>query len=821
MFSDFKKYFNNKRKAFLARNNGRTSSEKSVATFRIDQNKLKEKSPIKRISSNSSIHNANFDEFIVSEFVKSSSRHSSPISNKNSLSISAPNSPISSRIPISTFSLTPKKEKKILKDKTPIKLTAPISTPTSSNILNTPIKNNIKPDITIDANMINLPSFAQLVFDYYYKKLRPQSHLLENAFYFEHLLKNKYISIPKDKKMSLITADEQARKTFLCIPIELIYLALGYSIVCVVVDVDQKEQLMRRLLAFMKELSDYIITKNASDIIDTSIFNEIVYKDSHVKCEDDKIKNAINGSKPRIVIVIKHEKHIQRINSFITADSKIVLVIDEAHKTAGYKSINEPFLSDKEVKYDIEIAKLKNSAKKYIAVSATPQDIMCVDTSLCAENIVKIPSNEGYVGLKNSDFFNIETRVYKKKKNSEIQNDSDDDDIIFEKEKMPLIHSDIYDTIQNILNEEPIKRHNNKSDIDDIHPHIILLKAERLLKNMTKIFKELKGKSGNSLTLVNYTGRGITLYHPSLGNEIITINELAAQKINGNHFFKSRQAKSPSINDVIQFLAERGVEQHPHILILAYDMAIEGMSFISHYDKPQNWHLTSAILALSESVAAADAKQTTSRLFGYHQDNIRPRIYCNHILKEQIIKGYLLTNDLIDNVMNNTKQQVISFLDNYEVFENRVPKKYNTIKGVKIKTKPNPNAKIEKANLKASNTIDFMKITAVEKENKIGINGRYILINPDILNKTTLQYFIVDNTIKNIINKDKIGITLLRSEVNNWLMNLNNNKIKDIDHINGNYDTSIVLKMIKVDDINTKGLLYWKQNKRIYMRYNL
>ena len=119
-------------------------------------------------------------------------------------------------------------------------------------------------------------------------------------------------------------------------------------------------------------------------------------------------KNAINGTKPKTVVVIKHFSHIEKINNNLVEDSKICLFIDEAQITGGYK-VKNPNYADPKVKFDSEIAKLKDVSTKYIVVSATVQDIIQVDGNLYSDNIIYIRPNSDYLGSEQFIWKNFDT----------------------------------------------------------------------------------------------------------------------------------------------------------------------------------------------------------------------------------------------------------------------------------------------------------------------------------------------------------------------------------------------------------------------------
>ena len=132
-------------------------------------------------------------------------------------------------------------------------------------------------------------TLAEYVFRYFrYEKQNPIALLDSKAFQFkELLLDNSFVIIPSNKT-TLITAYCQSGKTFLVIPVALIYLALGLTPVMVVLDKSQVRQLMRRLRSYCNELKNYLKSLGRFSEDELSIFNDnFIYYDSSIKKSDD------------------------------------------------------------------------------------------------------------------------------------------------------------------------------------------------------------------------------------------------------------------------------------------------------------------------------------------------------------------------------------------------------------------------------------------------------------------------------------------------------------------------------------------------------
>jgi hypothetical protein len=179
----------------------------------------------------------------------------------------------------------------------------------------------------------------------------------------------------------------------------------------VVLDKTQAKQLMRRLRTYCKDLKNYLITLGHFTEDELNVFNDtFLYYDSRVKKseDDDSLGLALNGEKPRIIIAIKHYQHMERINELTNEFSNIVLIADEAQVSCCYKNTDSDTYHDPSVKYDNEFVKLREASNKYIAVSATVQDVIMVDKTLYSDNIVYIPPNDYYTGILNWQFKHIE-----------------------------------------------------------------------------------------------------------------------------------------------------------------------------------------------------------------------------------------------------------------------------------------------------------------------------------------------------------------------------------------------------------------------------
>ena len=690
----------------------------------------------------------------------------------------------------------------------------------------------------------------EIVFRYFRYENGGETLLDNPSFRFNELAKGEKINA-KDIH-TLITSLEQVGKTFLTIPVALIYLSLNYPVVYLVMDKNQKKQVHRRISNIMNKLCTYVQAIDSAINIDRFKSDSILYYDSSNKHKGDDLKMSLSGTAPRIIFIVKEHTQVERINKFVRREIPIILILDEIHKTGAYK-INDSVYHDETVKYDHAIVNLKNHAAKIINISATGQDFMSV-SDIYSDNIVYIKAGPYHTGIKDWIWDNS----FSTKKDN----------------KTDIMPESILTFIEKTSSEAPIVRYDRRNDKVDKHPHIILCKYHRKLdkqKEMLAWFQTNVTDFTDKWTIIVYQGEGITLYYKTIGIYPISVyneDNIEHKSIirDNAHYFSSVCKNSISISDCLQYLAERGTELHPKILIIGFDMCCEGISYTSHYNKPENWHLTCQISKFPSNATAALQKQVLSRVNGNHGDDIKPIICVDAKVKEKVLYSHEMTENQIFNCIQLSKIGNIKIcrdhLTEMIYFKNRVPKNHYKIKSIMTNTEENPNSKKENKYMRNSeksidmlcmidhekyketlNIIDTNDTVARYKKNQFiktdktatitititktitipiqTIDGDYFLIESDKVRKGGLQYMIIDETIKQIISKKEIGNIILRTTINKWLLSLNNSLISDINHINGSFDSGILPKMQKVNSIDTKGLLYWKNNNRYYMKLNI
>jgi len=651
--------------------------------------------------------------------------------------------------------------------------------------------------------------------------------LLDNkTFKFKEL--SLGVSLETKDIQTLITSNEQVGKTFLTLPVCLIYLSLGIPVVYLVMDRNQKRQVHRRLTKIMKELHSHLISQGFSkDIIARFDPDNILYYDSYHRYKEESIEqleNSLNCTNPRFMFVIKEHTQIQRINNFLTdGKRKIILVLDEVHKTGAYKK-DEVTYHDDNIKYDSNIVYLKEYAQKIINISATGQDFMMVE-NMFSDNIVYINPGKQHTGIKDWRWdINFNTKKDK---------------------KTDIVPSSVLQFIDTRIAEGNIFRTDFKNNKKDKHPQIILCKYHRKLEDQKDMLIWFKNNSKyKELTILIYQGDGIYIYHKSFGKESISIsnedNYSQTSSVQDEvHYFNSAYKNSIGITDALQYLSERGIENHPYILIIGFDMVCEGISYCSHHNKPQNWHLTAILARFSNNTTAALQKQVISRVNGNHGDDIKPIIGVDFRIKEKILHSHEMTERQIQTCINLSQTGNVKIckdhLGSLEFFYNRVPTNHYKIKSIKTSTIPNPDSKKEKKMIKLGETsieilytlnpdkyeLPTSLIKQKEEQHVRTDENTFYLLDPEELNMDTFQYTLADNIIKEIIDRKETDNKILRSTVLRWLLENKKFENKSLQIMKGLLDAGIIHKMKKVKFQNTRGLIYWKQNNRFFFQLNM
>ena len=564
----------------------------------------------------------------------------------------------------------------------------------------------------LEEKKLNLPD---VVYRFYrYHSTKSNVYLDSSGFQILKLLRG--LSLNEKEKITLITALCQSGKTFLVIPLNNIYLSLGMTTVMLTLNRTQSGILRKRILQDSKELCAHLESLGFSqDEVD--MFRQPLYFDckNPLKKKDDRLKLAMNGEKRRTIICAKHNVQLSRIRKLWTEESNLCIFGDEAHQSCAYKTKHSNH-ENKTGKYDLEVVELKNKALKFVPITGSPQDIIMVEKNLYTDNVVYIEPGQYFSGPESLIWKTIDTKNTKK-------------DDAFPKY--------LNDVLVDVSKQEPIERYDRRFGKIDKHPHVVMVRTDRLIENHKEVLTRfMDGRlpkeilDGNWAIMTDH-GEGIHLWHSSLADKKIKISGIKSKRpksgvperlLNNIHYFPTHDIENMvDISDVLQYLGEKGIEKFPRILVLAYDMCRESVSFVSHYHKSENIHLTCGIYDFNSTTNVETIIQAIGRLNGNHGDNIRPIVYASQSTREKYIKGIATLQFQIRKILKAAQRQntlitpemiksTPEFLEDLEIKENLVPKNYNKIKNLTIKTVNNPNAEKENNILKKDNlnTIEFL-----------------------------------------------------------------------------------------------------------------
>ena len=494
--------------------------------------------------------------------------------------------------------------------------------------------------------------------------------------------------VPFEERYALFTALFQSGKTFLCIDLVIIYLALDMTPVVCVPKSSDVSQLINRMHKVMNEFVDAMKKQGFSDE-ELSIYGEILYHSSTEKIDDvTKFEKAISRERNRCIVVMKHHTQIERLLD-LDPDSKLALFIDEAHINGGYKQINEDGdqLHDEDVQYDRAIVALKAEAAargKVILQTATAANIMVCETQLWADCIFQKSPGPWYRGPACIEYQTIGTK------------DADEE---------------LMKALKQLSLQQPRERIVYKDGgRKDIHPIYMLAHTTRSLDRMKSILQAFHNDNpiipkeiiDANWLVMTFQGEGLRVWHKSLmGEQIEVAGKISQDHGSGEHLLV--RVEPYQMMDWCD--ANGGVERFPRRVVLSYDMGEEGITFGN-----MNVHLTH--LMLFGNMTSSRASQIANRLSGNHGDNHPLVLMASETNKVKTVKEFIAHDEWVKELCYQKQFgnfQVASYLIEKEHLEGRMPNKFISLKGASglLTTCENPNLKEEKKALKKSHAAEI------------------------------------------------------------------------------------------------------------------
>jgi hypothetical protein len=726
--------------------------------------------------------------------------------------------------------------------------------------------------------------------------------ILDNpAFDFQNMFNGIMYENYSKRYMTLIVGLTQSGKTFLTIAIAMLHLMLGHLPIVVVKDTNNKTQFVNRYRLKCMEIQgctslefkeSYFqrcrkvceglrLAGAPTNLVER--FDECLYCDSESSQMEQELykKNidaAANGSRLRLLVVIKHFQHMERItNTMITAAGngvRSILMVDEAHILGAYRKTAlkkehaaERYVIDENItKYDEQMVIAKSFAYKVVLITATFLDVCTSEQCLYPKGVVFACSRQDYRGFEECDF--------------RILCENDDEYVIGEgkdsyslsKQKLKILAE-----ITKMGPKERIRTKNLKPGIKGIDkvPHIVLDVTESVNKNQNAILNSFKHDtlvvSEDHQTIIDGNPVCITqnqfgphLFCHSLRGQTIKIGKTTLKDDLGIGEFVF--PKSIEIHEILQWLAiNGGADKYPVIIIIAYKSAEEGMTFSTSYNSDPmldfNWHVTEMIVFFGKATPASRAVQRAGRMTGNHGDNIRPIIYCTEKDKKKILRGYTLGLQVLEEIYSAARKtgddiSVMEVMQNIKIFKNRIPRNcFMTTKyqnSIFLKQEDNPDAEKEENVMRIAKRGDVCmafigisrythdgkewkegevlkkkieekiqrKLNDIEKQTRVSSGSGWRKINKDKLSPSDK---IIYNKIVKLFEDEKTGLGLGRAFSKMDIVKqiypendkLKNNKASQLWHWHS--DKS---KIWTVAEDTDNGLLFGLEKNKWYVRYN-
>lgn len=310
-----------------------------------------------------------------------------------------------------------------------------------------------------------------------------------------------------------------------------------------------------------------------------------------------------------VFVYIYSTQNVKKIKArFAGSSTPTVLMVDEADVRDEMK--------------DRDFARLVKRLNTTIFVSATIQDILVEEWNVDGNHIVSLPRQPCYKSLSDVQF--------------NLCDDLDTDDGMF------YAFCDVA--------VDPVEQ--------PWHPKIVLVSIERRNMTLDRLFdcfcadefalENLNTKvhlpvSMQNRVVIEYTGAGIKLFHPSL-----KATEFQGKKVrtsrDGFVHFKSGMM----IKHVLLWLAQHGgAERFPNVVIVSGLLASRGINFACYSDRPEEcWHITHQILLRPKSSSASTVIQAL-RILGCFKDDIPLKVWTTTKIQDKIHNAVRLSNDIV------------------------------------------------------------------------------------------------------------------------------------------------------------------------------
>lgn len=589
------------------------------------------------------------------------------------------------------------------------------------------------------------------------------------------------------------------------------------------------------------------MSKNIGNELEKQGFDRNMFQ---IVCVDKNSinKETIRGDVPKIMIALYNNSQLKNFYDLIGEEekNKYVVFIDEAdmlHKTVtGYETTENDTLTA-----SVYLDNIVKSAFCSFSVSGTILDAI-LKNNIKAEDLIVLKSSASY---RSHNTFLVEHLELPCKFTSTVSESIIDND------------PNIISFLQMFSNLRKINTFYNEK-----HPNYCLFRVADVIKPMEDFFETVSKRFPDIVFMV-YNGSGTKVHHSKIKNIKLSCGTVSNYK-NGIHSF----GKGITPSHILEWLKNNGgVDKFPHIATIAGDLASRGISFGSAdfaeciNNNRLGWHLTRMYATFAKSTDLPELLQITGRLCIVAFDGMPLTISMTEKDHENLIKGFNITEEFINRAKKQAPETILQdFVRDTPMFKKKVPRgrhltKFENFKPKRVTEKEdleaggwladkNGNYVLKKVVVKTTDNMgkeievkDMSQVTKEgilfgeeEKEEKSekefdgelkeeeDINNNeyiYYFIDKNILCENSIQKHTVTKVIDVIIKNNIQNKNILRTEVIKHLLELKDFKLANIFQICGNFDKGIIPKMKKIKNIDTKGLIYWKESGRKYFRYNI
>jgi len=408
---------------------------------------------------------------------------------------------------------------------------------------------------------------------------------------------------------------------------------------------DDYDQFQRGFKRFLLEFEEFLESFDTLDMIEIP---NIYYagnikrrKDNTLFRHEDMLDDISKGA--NVILSLANHDQLSKINDCldIVAENNninfpLYVIIDEIDQI-GY-SLGDQF--SPQFRYLVE-----TNCEAVFGISATLfEPIQSRSLGFDTKNLYYLKPPGDYKGVTDIQYHYIEP--------------SDGD---------TLNDKDLNDFLNNHKDHKPFQIKDK-----DEHPMITMIKSERLIAQQDLLMKMIMKTFKKEYTVLTYNGTNCKLYSHHLNKIKIVLpicKKKGMEKEPSVHYFNNTP-----IPYVLQYLKNNGgALRFPRIIIIAYKLVGRGINIVS---EDFGWHLTHMFYRPPRSSDITTMIQSM-RLCGIYHDNIPLQCYLPQKDYENLYKGYMLQEDIfqqLSTITKDEKKELMDWLEEKQFYKEKIPR---------------------------------------------------------------------------------------------------------------------------------------------------